>query len=379
MILGLVWFVCWQVAVATSMPRRTVVSLALYGFVFHVIFGKAYSLVPSYFERTLVSPWGPRLQLPFVGIGTPLLALEPWLGQDLAGIGAILWGLGVAIFVGTILVTVRTNLTGAATGTGEANAERRRVDRLGNAVVPVALAYLVLGAYETVAVTTALPTLTDGLSHQATHLLAAGTATLLVFGIGSRLLPRFFVSRPPTVGVIGMVLAGAIGPALIVVGFARPRVLHLGGGILLVGLLSYAIVVGTLAWRRDRGRIGLYGVAMGAIGAVAGGTVGLLLAISVLPTSAVSVHYRLTLLGFLGLTVTGVLFQFYPPGIGGLPGISNRWAGIALGGLGSGLVLEVLGWAVRIPTVTTLGSISTVGGAVLVAWIVIGITIKHGT
>jgi hypothetical protein len=38
-----------------DLPRRAAVPLGLGGFVFHVVFGKAYSLIPSYFERQLAT------------------------------------------------------------------------------------------------------------------------------------------------------------------------------------------------------------------------------------------------------------------------------------------------------------------------------------
>ncbi|MFB6228069.1 MAG: hypothetical protein ABEH88_05730 [Halobacteriales archaeon] len=53
----------------------------------------------------------------------------------------------MAVFVGALLWSVRGNLSGAATGTGSANADRRGVDRIANAFVPVALAYLLTGSY----------------------------------------------------------------------------------------------------------------------------------------------------------------------------------------------------------------------------------------
>ena len=84
--------------------------------------------------------------------------------------------LRVAVFLLAIGWTVRDNLTGAETGTGDANADRRPVDRAANAFVPVVAAYLAVGSYGLLAVHAGLPFPLDGYRPRASHLLAAGTA-----------------------------------------------------------------------------------------------------------------------------------------------------------------------------------------------------------
>jgi len=146
------WFVgtgggfllAWGIAEPAGAGRGVGIALGIYGFVLHTVFGKAYSLVPSYFDRSLSTPRAPAVQFPLSALGTAGLAagaLE-WGPDLIETAGAVAWGLGAAIFVGAIAWSVRDNLAGAETETGDHNAERRPIDRAANAFVPVALGYL---------------------------------------------------------------------------------------------------------------------------------------------------------------------------------------------------------------------------------------------
>jgi len=80
-LIGVIALCCWQVATVAGLPRRTTVALGVFGFVFHVVFGKSYALVPAYFDADLVFEHAPMVQLPFIVMGglrvsrsTPLLA-----------------------------------------------------------------------------------------------------------------------------------------------------------------------------------------------------------------------------------------------------------------------------------------------------------------
>lgn len=102
---SILFLLAWQVGVVVGIPRHTEVVLGIYGFVLHMIFGKAYSLVPVYFNRELEFSHAPAVQFPFVVAGTgglvgmSLQLGPPWLGS----VGAILWSLGVGVFLGTLL------------------------------------------------------------------------------------------------------------------------------------------------------------------------------------------------------------------------------------------------------------------------------------
>lgn len=377
-LVGVGFLVVWQLATALDAPRTTVVGFAIYGFVFHVIFGKAYALVPAYFDRELASPWGPRTQVPLTATGAVLLGLGPFVPGFLLEVGVVLWATGAGIFVLTLVATIADNLHGAETGTGAANRHRRRVDRYANAFVPVALAYFAVGTYETVATLTALQPLLDGAPPQATHLLAAGTATLLILSIGARLLPRFFVAEPPWPVILAMLPAGAIAPLLLVVGFQRGALFVAGASILWAAVAGYLVVIATLAVRTERRRIGFGGVVLGSIAGLLGVSVGLYMALVGATSGLVSIHVRLLTLGFLGLTIVGVLYQFYPPSIGTLPLVSDRGAGASLALMAGGVAVEVIGAVIGLPTAIEAGRWGAALGAFLVAWILIGLTLERG-
>jgi hypothetical protein len=210
----------WQMDVPAlpPIPRQTQVALAIHGFVLHAVFGKAYSLVPSYFDRSLAVPYAPAVQLPLTAAGAVGLAVGalPGVPEVVGALGALLWAAGVPVFVAALAWTLRDNPTGRETATSGANAHRRRVDRFANAFVPVVLGYLLAGAYGTAAGRVSVPDPVPVLAFaQTTHLLAAGTAALLVFAVGFRLFPRFLVASPPGALVAVVLPAGAVGPAVL--------------------------------------------------------------------------------------------------------------------------------------------------------------------
>lgn len=360
-------------------PARTIINLGLYGFVFHVIFGKAYALIPAYFERTLWTPWGPRIQLPLTATGTLLLAVDPALthGISMDVFGRLLWASGALVFLVTLLATIGSNLSGAATGTGDANAQRRHVDRYANAFVPFALAYFAIATYDNVAIATGIPPILDGLPAQTSHLLAAGTGGLLILAIGARLLPRFFVANPPRPLVAIMLPAGAIGPMFLASGIRTRMHLLVGGFLMTIAIVSYFGVVITLAVTSSRRRIGLITVLIGAIGGVLGVFAGLLMAFDSSVGITSMMHYRLMLLGFLGFTILGVLFQFYPPGIGTLPGVSDRTAAGSIGAIVTGLAIELTGLAIEGGLLVDTGRLLALLGGIGVAWIIGGLTYQQ--
>ncbi|MFC6974203.1 hypothetical protein ACFQL1_05190 [Halomicroarcula sp. GCM10025709] len=321
---GAGFFLAFHLAVATGAGRRFVVVLGLYGFVLHVLFGKAYALVPAYFDRDLSVPQAPAAQFPLSVLGTVGLALAPVAPGWVGAIGSVCWALGVAVFVGAVGWTVRTNPTGAETGTGGANTHRQPVDRLANAVLPIALVYLAAAA-----VAVALPTVGRRwlVAAQVSHLLGAGTAALFVFGVGFRLFPRFLVAEPPRSLVRLVLPAGALAPALLAGGLFDRWLLLLGGVLEALAVVGFAVAYVALFRRSDRRRIGFYAV----LGAVGYGAVGVGLAVMAVldgrDPALVRAHYRTMLAGFLGLTIVGATFQFYPPTVGRSRLSTDRTAG----------------------------------------------------
>lgn len=404
---GLVFFVTWHGAALLDAPRRTLVVLALYGFIIHVLLGKAYSLVPSYFDRELTVPWTPVLGLALTAPGTVALALAGWglpAGTDplIAAFGNVSWSLGVLIGIGGIGWSIRHNLTGAETATGEVNATRRDIDRVANAGMPIALTYLVAGAviaglagihpvFGPFGSSDLLPSLI-GVDAARSHLLAAGGATLMLFAVGFRLLPRFAVADPPAHLHLIVLPCGAIAPALLVYGVSAIEQTHIAvqafrAGAILEGvaILGFAWTIGTLLVRTDRDRVGFPAVGLGAAFGVVGVVFGVYFAFVGRPGPWIRAHLRTNLLGFLGLSIVGAAYQFYPPAV-----IKHRLAGdrqalLSIGLLGGGLTLQVLGLLRRsagphrlFSRLTSLGEAVSGLGALLVATLVIGLFVTRG-
>jgi hypothetical protein len=369
---GAGFLVLWGLLSVRRTGRYPGVEAALFGFVFHTVFGKAYSLVPTYFDRALAWPLAPAVHLPLSVTGATALALGPWVPPTVADAGAVAWALGALLFVATMVWTVRGNLTGAETATGEANARRRPIDRAANAAVPVATAYLLAGAYEAVATRSGLPPLLSGYGPAASHLLAAGAATVLLFGVGFRLLPRFTVTHPPRALVAVVLPAGALAPGLIAAGLLGGPALRVGAALEVVAVLGFAAAVGAMLWRTDRDRVGFYGVGCGAVAGLVGVSLGAWFALGTRDPALVVAHYRLNLLGFLGLTVVGVAYQFYPPNVGRFRWSVDRTALASIGAIAGGLAVEVAGWVTGTTAAVTAGRGLALVGSLLYAALLFG-------
>ncbi|WP_254530186.1 hypothetical protein [Natrinema gelatinilyticum] len=368
---GVGFFVVWQFGVAAGFPRAATVPLGVFGFVLHVVFGKAYTLVPSYFARQLTVPYAPAVHLPFAvtgtagaaaagaGIGPPAVALA----------GATCWFVGCLVFVTAIGLTVRTDPTGRHTGTGAADAHRETVDRLANAAVPVVLAYLLVGSSLRLIAELGLEPPTPS-GPATTHLLAAGTAALLVFAIGFRLLPRLLVAVPRT-ELVGIVLiAGSVGPALLAIDFRGDLPFRIGAGLQATALVGFAVAYVDLSRQSERHRVGRRAILAASCCAVLIAALGIVFAFapsSNVPPSAYDAHYRLAVGGFVGLTIVGVTYHFYPPAIASRTGIDDRTARLSIVVLVVGLGLEVVGLLASIAALVAVGRWLSVLGAVIYA------------
>ena len=370
---GVLSLLLWHLAVLMDVPNRTHIVLALFGFVLHVVFGKAYSLIPSYFDRELAHPSLLGAQFPLTVGGTLALAVapDPKTPEFIGPLGAALWAVGIFLFVGHLAWTIRDNLSGAETATGGVNAPRARIDRISNAFVPIALAYLVFGSYETIAAYGTVPSIFDGYLPRTTHLLGAGTATLLVFAIGFRLLPRFLRAHPPRVLVYIVLPAGAVGPALLAVGIPSGGWLVLGGIVQAIAVGGYAVVIGILFARSPHDRIALYAVLAGAVVGVAAVGIGIWFAFVGLDAGLIAAHQRLTLIGFLGLTIIGVSLQFYPPNVGEWIGSEDRTAAVVILLITFGIIAQAVGLAVPHDGIERAGVFVSGCGACLYGYLIL--------
>lgn len=370
---GAVFLVAWNGAIVTAQPRRATIALGLFGVVLTTLFGKAYPLLPAYFDRQLAVPLAPAFHFPVAVLGTLGLAAggagvgPPWL--DAAG--ASLWAVGVALFVTTIGATILDNPTGAETGTAGPNVHRRRVDRLANAAMPVGLAYLLVGSYAALAGVTPLPPLVDGYPPRATHLLAAGVGALFVFAVGFRLFPRFLNAEPPRRLVPVVLVAGAVGPILVAVGLpAGPR-FHAGAALEGIAVVGFAAAYVVLFARAGNRRVGYWAVLAGVVAGAIGTGVGVWFAFGTLDPTLVDAHRRLNLLGLLGLTVVGAAYGFHPPSARTWPGVDVRTAGASIGLLAVGLAVETAGTVARVDSVASVGTWLVLAGSVLYAFLVL--------
>lgn len=334
-----------QVAALADLPRRVEVVLGLQGFVLSAVFGKAYSLLPSYFDRSLSWPVAPAVHLPLQVAGVAGLAADATgaVPASVGAAGAVLWAAGVVVLVATMLATVRGNLTGAETGTGESERERLSTDRFANVFVPVALAYLLVGSWELLAGYVGWPTLLAGVYPRIAHLLAAGVALLLLFAVGFRLLPRFLATRVSEPLARVVLPAGAAGPALLAWGHPAGGTFQLGALLEAVAVVGFAAAYIGIFVGSDRDRVGFYGPLLGVCFGVLGVGLGLSFAVGGFGPALVASHLRVNLFGLLGLSVVGVIYQFYPPAVGRWPATSDRTALATLAVLAGGLALAALG------------------------------------
>lgn len=376
-IVSILFLISWGVAILAGGPRRMEVYLGLYGFVFHMIFSKGYALLPTYFNRSLRPHWLPFVHFPLTVGGVaglafasiPELQLYAWI----LPLAATAWMVGVVCFVGGFVWTVRGNITGRETATGNHNRHRRQTDRFANLFMPIALGYLFIGSYLHLSRITWLPDPLGGGPPVVSHLLAVGTATLLIYSIGFRLLPRFFRSTPPRGAVVLVLPLAAIAPLGLASSFTSGTPFLVFAIMQMVAMIGFTIAIVTMAVRAPSLRIGLYAVVVGSLAGLLGMGLGLWFIMGSITASSVMAHIRLNLMGFIGLTIIGVVYQFYPPTAATLPGSTNRTAGGSIGAICSGIVLEVSGLLAGSELLVVIGQFILFIGIIIFAYLVGGV------
>lgn len=86
---------------------------------------------------------------------------------------------------------------------------------------------------------------------------------------------------------------------------------------------------------------------------------------------------RLNVLGFLGLTIIGIAYQFYPPAVGTLRGASNRTALVSIGSIAGGLLLQLSGFTGQLQSLIQVGELLTFFGAITYAYLIIAVFHAH--
>ncbi|ODR82553.1 hypothetical protein BG842_18430 [Haladaptatus sp. W1] len=375
------FFVAWRVGELVGIAHQAAMTLALFGFVFHIIFGKAYLLIPSYFERVFAVPRAMPVHFALSSLGTVLLTLGSAASVPplVSLFGAVAWSLGVVIFLGGLGWSVRGNPFGRETGTGSIRLGYERADRFANLFPPVSFAYLALGSYELLARTTTLPALTDGYLPRLSHLLGAGAAGVLVFALGSRLLPRFFDVRPPTPFIFVVLPTGALAPILLATNLWGGFWFRVGAVAEATAMVGFATLTVICFVRSDRRRVGLYGVLAGSLAGAIAVALGLSFAFDGASAALLAAHRELNLLGFLGLTIVGLVFQFYPPSAGRFLGASEQSAGVVVAALAGGLAIEVVGLGVGGAPVVVAGNVVSLLGTLGYAFLLTRLLVEIGS
>jgi hypothetical protein len=331
----------------TSGPRIPVL-VTLFGFVCPMVFGMAYLLLPPYLGRTLVDYRLPGVHFVLAYLGAGLLvAGSIQEGSDVVfALGAGAWTGGIGVFVGTLSATVHQAILEDPPGLGRGRDGPQRSTRLASAMIPVAIGYLVAGTVLLLGLAGVAGTARGSIS-QVVHLYAAGFGALLIYSLGARLLLGFYHVTPPRALMVGVLIAGAIAPAMVGPSRWLDPIFRVGASLEVVAMGGYALAVGFVARRTDRQRFGLLGIGLGALAGLAAVAVAAPLAFG---TTAVEqpvvLHRLLVLWGFFPLTIIGYAFLFFPVTQGQFTGATRRWATLIVALLAVGVFLRALGTSV---------------------------------
>lgn len=113
--------------------------------------------------------------------------------------------------------------------------------------------------------------------------------------------------------------------------------------------------------RTDKSRVGFYGPLAGVALGLVGVALGVWFVLGGLTVDLARAHLRVNVLGLLGVTIVGVVYQFYPPAVGQWPGATDRTALATIGLLAGGLGLSALGTVLSAAVETAGLAIATVG------------------
>lgn len=332
--------------------------IGLFGAVLPMIFGMAYLLLPSYAGRTLAIPSVPGFHFVFAYVGVAVLVADTAVGVVdwlLVG-GGGLWCLGVVLFVGSLAYTILPAVAADPTIISRADGRPQRSTRLATALIPVALGYLLVGTFALASTTTVLPAVVGHGLPTVVHYHGAGVAALLIFALGVRLLTGFFHVAPPRYVSWCVLVSGGLGPALLAPNLWVDPWFEIGASLLVVAMVGYGLLVGFVAVRTTRYRIGLVGIGLGAVCGIGGVLTAPLVLVDGLDVSSIHLHTTLVLDGFLLLTIVGYAYQFFPVTTGRFRGASRRTALATMLMLAAGVGIDVLGTVVAIGLIRNVGT-----------------------
>ncbi len=371
---GVIFLVVWQLSVLTNFPRRTTVSLGIFGFILHVILGKGYTLIPSYFHESLKPKKSPFLTFPLTVFGAILISIAP--AYPLVNLyGSLIWSLGILIFFGSITWSVRENPTGKKTeNSNKSKKDLEPVDNFANPFMLIALLYIILGSLWFF-ISNFNFFSNPFIPQKISHFLAAGGGALLLFSVGFRLLPRFLGSKPSLNMARITLPTGAIGPLLISIGLPIGSIFQLGAAIEAIAVTAFMVEYIRMLYISKTKNIGFYSIAIGVLSGFIAILIGLHFAFTgQLTPTLVTIHYRLNLVGFLGLSIIGVTYRFYPPTIGNFFAAKKSTAIASVSLITIGLYMELFGVFQRLSILTKIGQIIVLTGCIIYAYLILGLT-----
>ncbi len=344
----------------------TPVLVGLFGFVFPMIFGMAYLLFPPYVRRTLIDHRLPGIHfvLAYLGAGLLVVGWHRTSWNTLFFLGTLVWSLGVAVFLGSLLATVLPALKADPIGVFKGGDYIQRSTRLATVMIPVAIGYLVVASGIFLAEAGISGSGSWTLA-QIIHLYAAGFGALLVFALSARLLLGFYHVSAPRLILWLVLLSGGLAPVFLGITRWTMPWFQIGAALESVAMGGYLVVVASVGWRTDRRRFGWLAIFLGAVAGMGAVLLAAPLAFgTTLVAGGVDMHRTLVLWGFFPLTIVGYAFLFFPVTTGQFFGGTRRGATTVVLALGGGLLVRVIGIGLDIPQIPQLGlGISVLGAA----------------
>ncbi|MFB6131293.1 MAG: hypothetical protein ABEJ28_10780 [Salinigranum sp.] len=356
-----------------TVDRRVAAVVGLFGVVCPMIFGMAYLLLPPYVGRTLAVRRPPGVHFAATCLGGVLLTAAELRrpSPEVFLLGALVWSLGVTIFLGSLLWTALPAVVRRPEVPLRSGDRPQRSTRAATAAIPVALGYLAVGTIGLLSVAGVPRTGTPASVPRVLHAYGAGFGALLVFALGARLLIGFFHVRPPRYAAVAVLVCGAIAPALLAAHLWIGPWFRTGGTLEAASMVGYAALVGSVAARSTWRRVGLYGITLGALAGVVAVGFALPVAFGGGRPGLLDAHATLVLQGFFGPTIVGYAYQFFPVTAGRFRGASERTARATIGLLALGTFVRVAGSVSGVSVLYYVGVGVATAGAVGYAYLLV--------